>query len=145
MYKKSQWRDAVKIHLQKVSRERCCKDICTNSLKEEMFCNYSEEAMFCSLCYNLTIYIEFICLQAYVLYWGTWMILILLTSVNTFKCPYLKWKRFKDHWIISIITANLILYFVLIWSLILYCYWYNQCILTSCLLYDLHDLVLMSL
>ena len=35
------------------------------------------------------------------------------TSVNTFKSLYLKWKRLNDHWIISITTANLILYFVL--------------------------------
>ena len=36
------------------------------------------------------------------------------TSVNTFKCLYQKWKRFNDHCIISITTANLILYFVMI-------------------------------
>ena len=36
------------------------------------------------------------------------------TSVNTFKYLYLKWKRLNGHWIISITTANLILYFVLI-------------------------------
>jgi len=36
------------------------------------------------------------------------------TSVNTFKCLYLKWKRLNDHWIISNTTANLILYFVMI-------------------------------
>ena len=35
-------------------------------------------------------------------------------SVNTFKCLYLKWKRLNDHLIISITTANLILYFVMI-------------------------------
>jgi len=40
MYKKSQGRDSVKIHVQLVSRERCCKDICTNSLKEEMVSRY---------------------------------------------------------------------------------------------------------
>ena len=33
------------------------------------------------------------------------------TSVNTFKCLYLKWKRLNDHWIISNTTANLSLYF----------------------------------
>ena len=32
------------------------------------------------------------------------------TLVNTFKSLYLKWKRLNDHWIISNITANLILY-----------------------------------
>ena len=36
------------------------------------------------------------------------------TSVNTFKCLYLKWKRLNDHCIISNTTANLILYFVMI-------------------------------
>ena len=36
------------------------------------------------------------------------------TSVNTFKCLYLTWKRLNDHGIISNTTANLILYFVLI-------------------------------
>ena len=36
------------------------------------------------------------------------------TSVDTFKCLYLKWKRLNDHWIISITTATLILYFVMI-------------------------------
>ena len=36
------------------------------------------------------------------------------TSVNTFKCLYLKWKRLNDHCIINITTANLILYFVMI-------------------------------
>ena len=36
------------------------------------------------------------------------------TSVNTFKCLYLKWNRLNDHWIISNTTANLILYFVMI-------------------------------
>ena len=51
------------------------------------------------------------------------------TSVNTFKCLYLKWKRLNDHWIISNTTANLILYFVMIESMILYLYWSNQCIL----------------
>ena len=49
------------------------------------------------------------------------------TSVNTLKCLYLKWKRLNDHWIIT--TANLILYFVMIYSMILYLYWSNQCIL----------------
>jgi len=37
--------------------------------------------------------------------------------VNTFKSPYLNWKHFNGHWIISITTVNLILYFVLIWSM----------------------------
>ena len=36
------------------------------------------------------------------------------TWVNTFKSLYLKWKRLNGHCIISITTANLILYFVLI-------------------------------
>ena len=36
------------------------------------------------------------------------------TSVNTFNCLYLKWKRLNDNWIISNTTANLILYFVMI-------------------------------
>ena len=40
-------------------------------------------------------------------------------SVNTFKSLYLKLKRLNGHWIISIATANLILYF----------YWFSQCIL----------------
>mgnify|MGYP007133523731 CR=1 FL=1 len=37
-----------------------------------------------------------------------------MTSVNTFKCLYLKWKRLNDHWIINNTTANLILYSVMI-------------------------------
>ena len=28
------------------------------------------------------------------------------TSVNTFKCLYLKWKRLNDHWIISYTTDS---------------------------------------
>ena len=36
------------------------------------------------------------------------------TSINTFKTLYLKRKRFNGHWIISITTASLFLYFVLI-------------------------------
>ena len=36
------------------------------------------------------------------------------TSVNPLKSLYLKWKRLNGHWTISITTANLILYFVLI-------------------------------
>jgi len=36
------------------------------------------------------------------------------SSVNTFKCIYLKWKRLNGHRIISNTTANLILYFLLI-------------------------------
>ena len=42
------------------------------------------------------------------------------TSVHTFKSLYLKWKRLNDHLIISNTTANLILYFVFIQSMILY-------------------------
>ena len=38
------------------------------------------------------------------------------TSVNTFISLYIKWKRFKNgHWIMSITTANLGVYFVLIY------------------------------
>ena len=37
-----------------------------------------------------------------------------VTSVTTIKSLYLKWKRLNGHWIISITTANLILYFVMI-------------------------------
>jgi len=43
--------------------------------------------------------------------WNSLPLHVKNATVNTFQCLYLKWKRLNNHCIMSITTANLILYF----------------------------------
>ena len=69
-------------------------------------------------------------------------LLVKNATVNTFKS--LKWKRLNGRWIISITTTTWSVFCIHLVNGSVFFYYSNQCH-TSCLLYDLHGLVLMSL